>query len=270
MPAPHDSFKAAIAARKPQIGPSDLAADMGHPGLQQVRRTVEDGIARTIAAGKPAGVLTGDPALAQHHLDLGATFVGLGSDVGLLTQGAGVEVMDVGVLGKPRFQPDRTNDAVAAASRPAALPRHWCQRPESCGRASQADNPRPRPQGGSIGPHDQRHADQRCARWPRNPRGRCKAMAEPGSVSAHADRRIRSGKSGRIGSDRHLRSDLIVAPAAMRPLRPAPKSALALTPPWRILSRHGAPRHRCPSKGIRWTSRSRSMPRPGPTRPCAA
>ena len=73
------------------IGPSDLAADMGHlgqPARPEVQRVVDDGIARIIAAGKPAGILTGDLALAQRYLDLGATFVAVGNDVNLLAQAA--------------------------------------------------------------------------------------------------------------------------------------------------------------------------------------
>lgn len=73
------------------IGPSDLAADMGflgRPGAPEVLRVVDDGLARIIAAGKPAGILTADLTLAQYYLDLGATFVAVGTDVSLLTQGA--------------------------------------------------------------------------------------------------------------------------------------------------------------------------------------
>ena len=73
------------------IGPSDLAADMGYlgrPGIAEVQRVVEDGLARIQASGQPAGILTTDLKLAQHYLDLGATFVAIGTDVGILTQGA--------------------------------------------------------------------------------------------------------------------------------------------------------------------------------------
>ncbi len=73
------------------IGPSDLAADMGHlgqPGALAVQKVVEAGIARIIDSGKPAGILTGDLALAQRYLDMGATFVAVGNDVSLLMQSA--------------------------------------------------------------------------------------------------------------------------------------------------------------------------------------
>ncbi len=74
------------------IGPSDLAADMGFlgkAGAPEVNAAVEDGIKRILAKGKPAGVLTGDLNLAQNYIDQGATFVAVGSDVGLLTKAAG-------------------------------------------------------------------------------------------------------------------------------------------------------------------------------------
>jgi 4-hydroxy-2-oxoheptanedioate aldolase len=71
------------------IGPSDLAADMGflgRPGERTVQDAVEDGIARIIAAGKPAGILTSDETLARRYIDLGARFVAVGTDVTLLSQ----------------------------------------------------------------------------------------------------------------------------------------------------------------------------------------
>jgi 4-hydroxy-2-oxoheptanedioate aldolase len=66
------------------IGPSDLAADMGHlgkPGAPEVQAAVDHGIARIIAAGKPAGILTADMTLAHHYIALGASFVAVGTDV---------------------------------------------------------------------------------------------------------------------------------------------------------------------------------------------
>ncbi len=73
------------------IGPADLAADMGflgRPAVPEVQAAVENGIARILAAGKAAGILTGDAKLAQHYLDLGATFVAVGNDVNLLMTAA--------------------------------------------------------------------------------------------------------------------------------------------------------------------------------------
>jgi 4-hydroxy-2-oxoheptanedioate aldolase len=71
------------------IGPGDLAADMGHlgnTGHPEVRATIEDAIARIRKAGKAAGILAPVEADARHWLASGATFVGVGSDVGVLAR----------------------------------------------------------------------------------------------------------------------------------------------------------------------------------------
>jgi 4-hydroxy-2-oxoheptanedioate aldolase len=69
------------------IGPADLAADMGHlgkPGAPEVQAAVEDALKRIQDQGKAAGILTADQALARRYVELGATYVGIGSDVALL------------------------------------------------------------------------------------------------------------------------------------------------------------------------------------------
>ena len=69
------------------FGPSDLSASLGHLGNTAhpaVQKVIEEGIARVRAAGKAAGILTADAALAQRYLDLGALFVAVGIDVNLL------------------------------------------------------------------------------------------------------------------------------------------------------------------------------------------
>ncbi len=71
------------------IGPADLAADMGRlgkPGDPVVHAAVEDAILRILKAGKPAGILTSDPILAARYLELGASFVAVGTDVTLFSQ----------------------------------------------------------------------------------------------------------------------------------------------------------------------------------------
>ena len=73
------------------IGPSDLAADMGHladASHPEVQAAIANACARIRAAGKAAGMLTGDPDAAARYLDLGFSFVAVGSDVGVLGQGA--------------------------------------------------------------------------------------------------------------------------------------------------------------------------------------
>ncbi len=69
------------------IGPSDLAASLGHPGEPmhpEVVAAVEDAIRRLVAVGTPAGILTTNEGFAQRCLDLGALFVAVGTDMGLL------------------------------------------------------------------------------------------------------------------------------------------------------------------------------------------
>ena len=72
------------------IGPSDLAADMGHlgnPGHPEVQTAIARGAARIRAAGKAAGFLTGSDADAvAGSLEMGFTFVAAGGDVGILAR----------------------------------------------------------------------------------------------------------------------------------------------------------------------------------------
>jgi 4-hydroxy-2-oxoheptanedioate aldolase len=71
------------------IGPADLSAAMGHrgdAGHPDVQAAIKDAFARIIKCGKAAGILTSNEAWAQEYLDLGATFVAVGTDVGLLAR----------------------------------------------------------------------------------------------------------------------------------------------------------------------------------------
>ena len=73
------------------FGPADLSASMGHrgqPGHPEVQKVILDGIAAVRAAGKAAGILATDPALAQQYLDAGALFVAVGVDTTLLVKAA--------------------------------------------------------------------------------------------------------------------------------------------------------------------------------------
>ena len=68
------------------IGPSDLAADMGHlgnPSHPEVKAAVLNAITRIRAAGSVAGVLSTDPAYIEDCKAAGANFVGVGIDVTL-------------------------------------------------------------------------------------------------------------------------------------------------------------------------------------------
>jgi len=73
------------------VGPGDLSAAMGYLGKQSdpaFKRIVEETITRIVACGKPAGMLTGDLPFAHRCFELGALFVAVGSDSGLLARGS--------------------------------------------------------------------------------------------------------------------------------------------------------------------------------------
>ena len=73
------------------IGPSDLAADLGHlgnPGHPVVQSAIAEALKAAQAAGKAAGILTAIEDQAKGYLDAGFTFVAVGSDLGLLTKHA--------------------------------------------------------------------------------------------------------------------------------------------------------------------------------------
>ncbi|MNZ06412.1 4-hydroxy-2-oxo-heptane-1,7-dioate aldolase [compost metagenome] len=72
------------------IGPADLSAAMGHrgnPGHPEVQAAIEDAILRIRAAGKAAGILSADQALARRYIELGAAFVAVGVDTTVLMRG---------------------------------------------------------------------------------------------------------------------------------------------------------------------------------------
>lgn len=71
------------------IGPSDLAASLGHLGdiaHPEVRSTIESAIKHIREAGKAAGILAPLEADARHWLKAGATFVAVGSDLNVLAR----------------------------------------------------------------------------------------------------------------------------------------------------------------------------------------
>jgi len=73
------------------IGPSDLAADMGHRGdssLPAVQEAVREALARIAASDKAAGILALDPETAARYRDWGAQFLAVGIDVVLLANAA--------------------------------------------------------------------------------------------------------------------------------------------------------------------------------------
>ncbi|GAA5512837.1 4-hydroxy-2-oxo-heptane-1,7-dioate aldolase [Deinococcus carri] len=71
------------------LGPADLAASLGHlgqPGHPDVQAAIREAARRIRAAGKAAGSLATDEAVARTYLDWGYTFVAVGVDVLLLTR----------------------------------------------------------------------------------------------------------------------------------------------------------------------------------------
>lgn len=69
------------------VGPSDLSAGLGHfgqPNHPQVQAAIASVFAAAKAAGKPSGILAPVEADARRYLAMGATFIGVGSDLGVL------------------------------------------------------------------------------------------------------------------------------------------------------------------------------------------
>jgi 4-hydroxy-2-oxoheptanedioate aldolase len=73
------------------VGPADLHASLGFPGERahaEVMPRIDDAISRIVKTGKAAGILADGEETARRWLALGALFVAVGSDVGLLARGA--------------------------------------------------------------------------------------------------------------------------------------------------------------------------------------
>jgi 4-hydroxy-2-oxoheptanedioate aldolase len=73
------------------IGPSDLAADLGHlgnPGHPEVQEAIRSAADACRRLGKPAGILAPVEADARRYLEWGYAFVAVGADLGLLRRAA--------------------------------------------------------------------------------------------------------------------------------------------------------------------------------------
>ncbi|MDB5947480.1 MAG: 4-hydroxy-2-oxo-heptane,7-dioate aldolase [Ramlibacter sp.] len=95
------------------IGPNDLSAALGHVGNQahpEVQAAIEKAFRRIHAAGKAAGILTPDEALARRYLDMGFVFVAVGLDNNLLARHTSALAA--------RFKPE----LIAPAGKPAERP----------------------------------------------------------------------------------------------------------------------------------------------------
>jgi 2-dehydro-3-deoxyglucarate aldolase len=72
------------------IGPSDLAAGYGHlgnPTHPEVQAAMAAVFAAAKAVGKPVGILSPVEADARRYLEMGASYVAVGSDLGVLRMG---------------------------------------------------------------------------------------------------------------------------------------------------------------------------------------
>lgn len=68
------------------VGPSDLAAGLGHlgnAGHPEVQQAIAAVFSDAKACGKPTGILAPVEADARRYIEMGATFVGVGSDLGV-------------------------------------------------------------------------------------------------------------------------------------------------------------------------------------------
>lgn len=75
------------------IGPADLSANMGLLGKvdnPKVQDALSAGAKVARQAGKPCGIIGQDAAAVQKYLEMGFTFVAMGSDVGLMMHQAAV------------------------------------------------------------------------------------------------------------------------------------------------------------------------------------
>jgi 4-hydroxy-2-oxoheptanedioate aldolase len=73
------------------IGPGDLASSMGFIGQlthPEVVAAIEGAVRRILACGKPVGILVGDEKLTRRYIEIGCTYVAVGSDIGILARGA--------------------------------------------------------------------------------------------------------------------------------------------------------------------------------------
>jgi 2-dehydro-3-deoxyglucarate aldolase len=71
------------------IGPSDLAAALGHignPGHPEVQEAIRHLYQRVSAQGKAVGILAPVHADARRYLDMGMHFVAVGTDLGVFKQ----------------------------------------------------------------------------------------------------------------------------------------------------------------------------------------
>jgi len=60
---------------------------LGNPRAEEVQNAIDDAISRIQAAGKPVGIFAISPDDAKKRIDQGVSFVSLGTDIGILSDG---------------------------------------------------------------------------------------------------------------------------------------------------------------------------------------
>ncbi|HUR89494.1 MAG TPA: aldolase/citrate lyase family protein [Ramlibacter sp.] len=73
------------------IGPSDLSAAFGHvgdPWHPEMEKIIDESFRRIQKAGKAVGILTLDEKRAKEHVQMGASFIAVGTDSNLMVKGS--------------------------------------------------------------------------------------------------------------------------------------------------------------------------------------
>ena len=89
------------------IGPSDLAASLGHlgaPSHPEVQTAIETALTTLRRLGVPSGILAADETLARRYLAAGAGFVAVGIDTVVLTRGLAALVQAYKDVAPPPLQ----------------------------------------------------------------------------------------------------------------------------------------------------------------------
>lgn len=70
------------------VGPNDLSHSLGRPAESELRRVIDDVLARAQGAGVRTGILASAPELAERYRRAGVSLILTGSDLALLAAGA--------------------------------------------------------------------------------------------------------------------------------------------------------------------------------------
>jgi 4-hydroxy-2-oxoheptanedioate aldolase len=70
------------------VGPNDLSHSLGRPSEDELRRVIDDVLARAHAAGVRSGILAPTTELAEHYLQAGVSLLISGADLAMLAASA--------------------------------------------------------------------------------------------------------------------------------------------------------------------------------------